>query len=87
VTYPVRLKGHPWLTISTSLAFRAPVLSLSLSQITLHNLSAPATSVSLAEPRCYYELELYWAGICYLPECAHKHFREVKRDSIMSCVV
>jgi hypothetical protein len=52
VNYPVRLMGHPWLT---SLAFRAPVLSLSLSQITVDNLSAPATSVSLAEPRCYYE--------------------------------
>jgi hypothetical protein len=36
VTYPVRLKGQPWLT-STSLAFRAAVLSLSLSQITLDN--------------------------------------------------
>jgi hypothetical protein len=23
----------------------------------------------------------YWAGICYLPDCAHKHFREVKLDS------
>jgi hypothetical protein len=23
----------------------------------------------------------YWAGICYLPDYAHKHFREVKRDS------
>jgi hypothetical protein len=40
--------------------------------------SAPATSVSLAEPRCYYEWELYWAGICYLPDCARKHFQEVK---------
>jgi hypothetical protein len=58
VTYPVRLKGHPWLTFSTSLAFRAPVLSLSLSQITLDNWSERATSVSLAEPRCYYEWTL-----------------------------
>jgi hypothetical protein len=58
VIYPVRLKGHPWLTFSTSLAFRAPILSLSLSQITLYNWSAPATSVSLAEPRCYYEWTL-----------------------------
>jgi hypothetical protein len=41
----------------------------------------PATSVSLAEPRYYYEWELYWAGIYYLLDCAHKHFREVKRDS------
>jgi hypothetical protein len=24
--------------------------------------------------------ELYWAGICYLLDCAHKQFREVKRD-------
>jgi hypothetical protein len=31
--------------------------------------------------------ELYWAGIRYLPDCAYKYFREVKRDSIMSCVV
>jgi hypothetical protein len=31
--------------------------SLSLSQITLDNWSAPATSVSLAEPRYYYEWE------------------------------
>jgi hypothetical protein len=72
--YPIRLKGHPWLTFSTSLAFRAairaPVLSLSLSQIGLYNWSAPATSVSLAEHRCYYEWELYWAGMCYLPDCA-----------------
>jgi hypothetical protein len=61
--YPVRLKGHPWLT-STSLACRAATVSgplyssLSLSQITLDNWSAPATSVSLAEPVCYYEGEL-----------------------------
>jgi hypothetical protein len=41
----------------------------------------PAISVSLAEPRFYYEWKLYWAGICYLPDCAHKHFREVKRDN------
>jgi hypothetical protein len=41
----------------------------------------PATSVCLADPCCNYEWELYWAGICYLPNCAHKHFREVKSES------
>jgi hypothetical protein len=84
VTYPVRLKGHPCLTFSTSLAFRAPVLSLSLSQIPNLRLQLLFLWPSLVVTRN----ELYWAGIRYLPDCAHKHFREVKRDSIyeLRCV-
>jgi hypothetical protein len=87
-----RLKGHPWLTFSTSLAFRAATVSgplychyrcrklLWITDLRLQlRFLWPSLVVSMNE--------LYWAGIRYLLDCAHKYFREVKRDSIMSCVV